>query len=101
LARTVPQASERIATGTDPPNFTRVALLAAFDWGKCVMAATMSCRTTARDITQGLGQPTRVNPIASAVEHSSRLTYLDVLRKCLPVTLFTVTGVTNDHHPNS
>lgn len=60
LARTVPLASDRIETRTDPPNLTRVARLAEFDWGKCVMARTMSPWGGVYDITQGLGQP-RVN----------------------------------------
>ena len=66
LARTVPLASDRIETRTDPPNLTRVARLDEFDWGKCVMARTMSPWGGAYDITQGLGQP-RVNGRGFAV----------------------------------
>jgi hypothetical protein len=91
----VPLASERIATRTDPPNFTRVARLAGLGWGKCVMAATMSHRAAVHDITQGLGQP-RANPQASAAETLFETYACRSPANHLLVTLYTVTGVTPD-----
>jgi hypothetical protein len=80
----------------DPPNFTRVARLAEFGWGKCVMAATMSPRAAVHDITQGLDQP-RTNPQASAVETLFETYVGRSPANCRLVTLFTVTRVTNKY----